>query len=505
MQIDSDCPSTGEDASEASAHLNDDAISRLQSAGYRISNERPSPSEALPMFHNANGYIPLAPPQDPHSSRISPSTMRLLRRLARQWSNVLLLFVPIGIIAANTDCSDTIVFALNCLAVTGLADVLCHATDEISSYMGERAGALLNVTMGNAGEIVIFHGLASKQYMIVRTSLLGSIMVNILLVLGLSMIVGEMQQRAQSYNALATRVASCLLSLTSMALLIPSTLKQTTTHKQHERDMLSFSRAISVILVVVYFAYLWSQIKSSKCAYKSLVQMEPDTPVNPEIVHIRSRSRNSMRTSLQIARARGYSYPQDPELQLAFNEQLSRAYPPAPTSPTVEKLSAAFELVRSVSWVKKGWPLFLLATSTGLISVCGKYLVESIDHVVDHTPLSRATVGLIVLPAVGNAAELVSAVMFASRKQMDLAFAISIGSAIQIALFVTPLVVILGWGMGVDMALQFSFFEAVTLIGTTVLFLSLVLDDKCSVLKGALLTAGYAIIAVGSYFVPNPE
>ena len=80
---------------------------------------------------------------------------RLLRQLFRNWSNVLLVFVPVGITVANTGCSDTIVFPLNCLAVIGLADVLCHATDEISSYMGETAGALLNVTMGNLGEIVI--------------------------------------------------------------------------------------------------------------------------------------------------------------------------------------------------------------------------------------------------------------------------------------------------------------------------------------------------------------
>ena len=149
--------------------------------------------------------------------------------------------------------------------------------------------------------------------------------------------------------------------------------------------------------------------------------------------------------------------------------------------------------------------MVVLLISTGLISICGKYLVDSIDHVVDHSPLRRTTVGLIILPIVGNAAELVSAIMFAARKQMDLAFAISIGSAIQIALFITPVVVILGWGMGRDMALQFSVFEAMTLIATTALFLSLVLDEKCSSLKGALLTAGYTIIALGTCFIPNPE
>lgn len=104
-------------------------------------------------------------------------------------------------------------------------------------------------------------------------------------------------------------------------------------------------------------------------------------------------------------------------------------------------------------------------------------------------------VGLIILPIVGNAAELVSGILFASRKQMDLAFAVSIGSAIQIALFVTPLIVLIAWGIDRDMSLHFTAFESVALAASSVLFLMLVFDSRCSVLKGVCLCAGYAIIA----------
>jgi Ca2+:H+ antiporter len=129
-----------------------------------------------------------------------------------------------------------------------------------------------------------------------------------------------------------------------------------------------------------------------------------------------------------------------------------------------------------------------------MIAVCGGYLVESIDHVVDHSPLSKTTVGLIILPLVGNAAELISGIMFASRKQIDLAFAVAIGSAIQIALFVTPLMVILGWGLEREMSLRFTPFESVCFIGSTALFSSLVINAKCSTVKGLALLIGYIII-----------
>jgi Ca2+:H+ antiporter len=104
-------------------------------------------------------------------------------------------------------------------------------------------------------------------------------------------------------------------------------------------------------------------------------------------------------------------------------------------------------------------------------------------------------VGLIILPIVGNAAELVSGIMFASRKQMDLAFAVSIGSAIQIALFVTPLIVLVGWGIDRNMSLQFTPFESVALAASSALFMVLVFESRCSVMKGVCLCAGYTVIA----------
>lgn len=136
----------------------------------------------------------------------------------------------------------------------------------------------------------------------------------------------------------------------------------------------------------------------------------------------------------------------------------------------------------------------MLVISTALISFCGELLVGAIDRFVEQSSVSKTTVGLILLPVVGNAAELISGIMFAWRRQMDLAFAVSIGSAIQIGLFVVPLVVLIGWAMGREMDLSFTVFEAITLIASTVLFSSLVLDGRCSSLKGASLLAGFTVI-----------
>jgi Ca2+:H+ antiporter len=206
-----------------------------------------------------------------------------------------------------------------------------------------------------------------------------------------------------------------------------------------------------MVLILVYIVYLWTQIKSTKYAYKPLIEVELDHPCESRYLY-------------------------------GVDMGCSAHHPD-------------FQPIKSTAQLKKVWPLLLLLISTFLISICAKYLVESIDPLVEHSGLSKTTIGLIVLPLLGNAAELISAIMFASRKQMDLAFAVSVGSAIQIAIFITPLMVMIGWGLHKDMALHFTSFEAITLVATTFLFGFMALDDRCSPMKAALLCAGYIIIA----------
>ena len=147
----------------------------------------------------------------------------------------------------------------------------------------------------------------------------------------------------------------------------------------------------------------------------------------------------------------------------------------------------------------------LLLISTGLVAVCAEFLVSSINYLVDNTNVSEAFIGLIILPIVGNAAEHVTAVTVASKNKMDLAIGVAVGSSIQIALFVTPVIVLLGWALSKDMSLYFSLFETISLFVSVFVVNFLVLDGRSNYLEGALLIAAYIIIAVAAFFYPGSD
>jgi Ca2+:H+ antiporter len=137
----------------------------------------------------------------------------------------------------------------------------------------------------------------------------------------------------------------------------------------------------------------------------------------------------------------------------------------------------------------------MLIITTALVAVCAEFLVDAIPEMVEHSAVSQAFIGLIILPIVGNAAEHVTAVTVATKNKMDLAIGIAVGSSIQIALFVTPVVVILGWCMDKQMSLYFNLFETVSLFVTVFVINFLILDGKSNYLEGVLLIAAYVIIA----------
>ena len=147
--------------------------------------------------------------------------------------------------------------------------------------------------------------------------------------------------------------------------------------------------------------------------------------------------------------------------------------------------------------------MLLLLASTALVGVCAEFLVDSIDYLVSNSGLSQAFVGLIILPIVGNAAEHVTAVTMASKNKMDLAINVALGSSIQIALFVTPVVVLLGWALNTDMSLYFSLFETVSLFASAFIVNYLMIDGRSNYLEGALLMSAYVIIAVAAFFYPS--
>ncbi len=150
--------------------------------------------------------------------------------------------------------------------------------------------------------------------------------------------------------------------------------------------------------------------------------------------------------------------------------------------------------------------ILILLCSTGLVALCAEFMVNSIEGVVANgSGLSETFIGLILLPIVGNAAEHVTSVTVAIKNKMDLAIGVALGSSIQIAIFVTPLVVILGWIMNKDMSLFFTLFETVSLFVSAFIVNFLVLDGRSNYLEGALLCSAYIIIAVAAFFYPNVD
>lgn len=155
--------------------------------------------------------------------------------------------------------------------------------------------------------------------------------------------------------------------------------------------------------------------------------------------------------------------------------------------------------------LSRGAAIIMLLVSTALVACCAEFMVDAIDDVVKNSAIKETFIGLIILPIVGNAAEHVTAVTVAMKNKMDLAIGVAIGSSIQIALFLTPLVVIIGWIIDQPMTLYFTLFETVCLFVSAFIINFLILDGRSNYLEGALLCATYVIIAVVAFFYPEGE
>lgn len=145
--------------------------------------------------------------------------------------------------------------------------------------------------------------------------------------------------------------------------------------------------------------------------------------------------------------------------------------------------------------------LTLLIISAGLVSLCAEYMVSSIEHVIADAPLTEAFLGLIILPLLGNAAEMATAVTLALRDKVQLAITITVGSAIQISLFMAPSIILLGWTIGKDLSLYFDMFQIVGLLATLLMVNVMLLSGRCHYLFGILLCACYVVIG----YVLHPQ
>ncbi|RFU75340.1 ca2+:h+ antiporter [Trichoderma arundinaceum] len=364
--------------------------------------------------------------------------------------NFLLIMVPIGIVAGELHWSPTAVFTINFFAIIPLAAVLSFATEEISLKLGETLGGLLNATFGNAVELIVsIVALRDNQIEVVQSSMLGSILSNLLLVMGMCFLFGGIRHRGQNgagteqtFSAAVAQTTCSLMTLSSASLVIPAALygvldQNQTDSKEKEKSILVLSRGIAIILLALYALYLVFQLRTHSNLF------DPENPIPTE--------------------------GEEPE------------------EPTLGPIAATVVLV----------------VVTVLVAICADYLVGSIDDIVESANISKAFIGLILIPIVGNAAEHVTAVVVALRNKMDLAMGVAIGSSIQIALGVTPFLVIVGWIIGRDMTLHFETFETVAFAVSVLVVTYTVQDGKSNYLEGAMLLGLYIIIAVAFFATPG--
>ncbi|KAK0315902.1 hypothetical protein LTR54_016461 [Friedmanniomyces endolithicus] len=228
----------------------------------------------------------------PIAKRMLAGSKRFLQHtkkaIFRGWINLLLVFVPIGIIAEALNLNASLVFAMNAIAIVPLAGLLSFATECVAARMGDTLGALLNVSFGNAVELIIFIiALVKNEIAIVQASLLGSILANLLLILGMAFLFGGLRYREQIYNSTVTQMSACLLSLSVMSLLLPTAFHASfsaTSAAAADRAVLKISRGTSVILLVIYVLYLLFQLKSHAYMYESTPQAIIDEESHPGVL-----------------------------------------------------------------------------------------------------------------------------------------------------------------------------------------------------------------------------
>ncbi|KAA8541558.1 hypothetical protein F0562_022710 [Nyssa sinensis] len=355
--------------------------------------------------------------------------------------NVLLPFGPLAILLHYLTGKHGWVFFFSLLGIIPLAERMGYATEQLAFYTGPTVGGLLNATFGNATEMIIsIYALKNGMIRVVQQSLLGSILSNMLLVLGCAFFTGGIvhHQKVQVFNKAAALVNSGLLLMAVMGILFPAVLHFTHTEVHFGKSELALSRFSSCIMLVAYASYLFFQLKKQQNLY------------NP------------------IAEER------DSNAEDSYEEEVHEI----------------------THWEAIGW----LAVLTVWVSILSGYLVDAIQGASDSLNMPVAFISVILLPIVGNAAEHASAIMFAVKDKLDITLGVAIGSSTQISMFVIPFCVVVGWFMGKPMDLNFQLFETATLFITVLVVAFMLQDGTSNYFKGLMLILCYLIVAA-SFFV----
>lgn len=409
---------------------------------------------------------------------------QIQRTLLNSWINILLIAAPVGIVlGAIPNMNNYAIFVVNFIAIIPLAAMLSFATEEIALRTGETLGGLLNASFGNAVELIVaIIALAEGKIIIVQTSLIGSILSNLLLVMGMCFFFGGLRRQEQYFNTTVAQTAASLLALAIAGIIIPTVFDVQTVLPVAATAALS--RGTSIILLVVYGSYLFFQLKTHHEVFAEESQKVPMKP--------RKNTLEEGAIKKGLVKPTGLvALPGHHEDGGSNNEKLRNMLN---ADPQVDEDEA------EDPQLSFGVAVGTLVGSTVLIAFCAEFLVDSIDYVTSAGGISEEFLGLILLPIVGNAAEHATAVTVAIKDKMDLAIGVAVGSSMQVALLIIPAMVIIGWGMGVDdMNLSFDVFQVAVLFVSVLLVNYLIGDGKSHWLEGMLLMCLYVIIATCSW------
>jgi len=352
------------------------------------------------------------------------------------WLLWLLLAAPVAIGASLLHAAPLVVFAASAIAIIPLSWLLGRATEELSARTGPTLGGLVNASLGNLAELIIA-GLALRAGLtdLVKASITGSIIGNLLLVLGAAQLAGGLKYRTQKFNPNFAGTSVSLLVIAAVGLIVPTLFLAA--HPDPTRAAtVRVSEFVAGFLIAGYALYLVYSMGTHRSAFDALEQETYDET------------------------------------------------PPASDTP---------------QWTLQRTIIVLLAVA-GAIGWMSELLVGATEATVHALGLSSVFVGLVLIPIIGNAAEHSSAVLMARKNRMDLAASIAIGSSVQVALFVAPVLVFVGLIVGHPLDLAFGTFEVASVTLAVWITSAIVLDAESNWLEGAFLLLVYGILAVAFFY-----
>ena len=345
----------------------------------------------------------------------------------------LLIFFPIALVAELAHGNELIIFAASALAIVPLAGVLSEATEVLAEKTGPRIGGLLNATLGNAAELIItLFAIQAGLLELVRASIIGSILGNLLLVLGLSILAGGLKNGLQRFDRGHVGLDATLTILAVIAISVPSIFNAAIEPDTTRVEELSLTAAAAMLII-----YVLSIVYSLRSKRIEAIEAGPGT-------------------------------------------QTSHA-------------GARWNTRQAVG---------VLALATLGIVLMSEFLVGAVEPVTKVLGFSEFFVGIIIVPIIGNVAEHIVAMQVAMKNQMDLSLSIALGSSLQIALFVAPVLVFISLLMGHPLTLEFTGYEMISLTAAAVIAAFVSLDGESNWLEGAMLLVVYAIVALAFFFLP---